>query len=363
MPPVHPDDEDAFAARSRARAHAACSASARLRARVALAAAAAADWIQHAQRERGWSNRLLTVGDTAARAGARRARADADAAWQHWQAAIDALGATADAAPWLALWRAVADMAAWHAPLRALRAQVLGRAVGWQSSTSQWTAAIAEMLHVQAELGWMLGETVDAARLAQWLTLLRYKELCGQERAVGSALLAEPALDDAQRQWLASLVERQGELHEALVRAGVLARADAQPWWPTLQRLREELVQGTPSPVPTADRVAAWFEACTQRIDALHTVEQHWRDHLWTGGDGEAPAAAAQGSVEPPHVELLRALRQRLADQRWIDRAKARLIAHGASEAQAHHRLRRLAMDRRLTYAQAARWVVLGDGT
>jgi hypothetical protein len=322
-------------------------------------AAAAAQWIQHTQRERGWSNRWLTVGDPVAWAGVQRSRRDAQHSWQHWQLAVEALAQHSHAEAWPALWGAVADMADASAPLQSLREHIDTRTSNWLLATSRWTSAIAAMLHVQAELGWVLGETADARLLAVWLTLIRFKELCGQERAVGSALMGEPEVDEAQRQWLATLVERQDELRGALVRAKVLPPLENDPWMHELVRLRRCLVEGLARPELTTEAVQRWFDACTRRIDALHDIEVRWYAGL-TGAVAENPRR--DGEPTPIPIEDLRVLRQRLSDQRWIDRAKAELITLGATEAQAHQTLRRLAMDRRVTFADAARWIIATGG-
>jgi len=70
------------------------------------------------------------------------------------------------------------------------------------------------------------------------------------------------------------------------------------------------------------------------------------------------PASAPQErrpAAPSAPIEDLRTPRQRLADQHWIDHAKAVLIDQGATEALAHQALRRLAMDRRISLAAAAR--------
>ncbi len=331
-----------------------------------------AQWVHHAQRERGWSNRWLTVADPEARAGVRRARIDADARWREWQQASDALAEQPVAAAWPALWGAVADIARAQAALQGLRLQIDDRALGWPAATSRWTSAIASMLHVQAELGWVLGETADAARVAIWLTLIRYKELCGQERAVGSALLGECPVDDSQRQWLAALIERQDELRAALVRTQALPAREDGPWTADLQRWRALLLSVGGCPREPARAIQSWFEACTQRIDALHEEELRW--HAAWGNAEEptekaaprsVPASAPQArrpAAPSAPIEDLRTLRQRLADQHWIDHAKAVLIDQGATEAQAHQALRRLAMDRRISLAAAARWISASGG-
>jgi hypothetical protein len=121
-----------------------------------------------------------------------------------------------------------------------------------------------------------------------------------------------------------------------------------------------------------ARAIQSWFEACTQRIDALHDQELRW--HAAWGNAEEptekaaprsAPASAPQErrpAAPSAPIEDLRTLRQRLADQHWIDHAKAVLIDQGATEAQAHQALRRLAMDRRISLAVAARWISASGG-
>ena len=323
---------------------------------------ASAQWVHHVQRERGWSNRWLTVADEEARAGVQRARLDAGVHWQQWQQAIDALAEQPAAAAWPALWGAVDDVARAHAAQQGLRPQIDDCALGWAAATSRWTSAIACMLHVQAELGWVLGETADAARVAMWLTLIRYKELCGQERAVGSALLGERPLDDTQRQWLTALIERQDELRAALVRTQALPAGDEGPWMADLRHWRALLLGDGECPCEPARAIRSWFEVCTQRIDALHEQELRWHA-AW--GTGEEPVDAGMRRLLPTSqapIDDLRILRQRLADQHWIDQAKAVLIDQGATEAQAHQALRRLAMDRRIPLAAAARWISTSGG-
>lgn len=73
-------------------------------------------------------------------------------------------------------------------------------------------------------------------------------------------------------------------------------------------------------------------------------------------------AAMARFQVQRELAEELTRTRATLEDKRLIDRAKRHLIKQGQSEEAAYHRIRKLAMESRLTIAEAARVLLRARG-
>lgn len=326
--------------------------------------ACSADLIHGLQRERGWSNRWLAAPIDPPRVVIDEMRAVVDHAWQRWTAALR-VAAAAGQPDSPDVWRAASTVVEDAAQRASLRERIDARHIPWEQATAAWTSAISAVLVLLSELGWTLGESNDAPAMGAWLAWLQLKELCGQERAIGTALWSQRHLDEAHRQWLRAVVERQQQVEQVLRReaqgfAPDVTRAEEGEWQPVLLRMRRWLLTAPADHPLPPDWADAWFDICTQRIDAMHAAEAELRARVgWltpVADSGEAPPAkAASWPPQPMVVDGLRRLRRQLADQVWIDRAKAVLLSWGMTEAQAYAALRREAMDGRLGLAQAAR--------
>ncbi|GAA6142000.1 nitrate- and nitrite sensing domain-containing protein [Hydrogenophaga sp. 5NK40-0174] len=147
-------------------------------------------------------------------------------------------------------------------------------------------ATVAFIRLVDALLS-MVFEAADASAepdisncLVAMFNLMQGKELAGQERAAGAALFASGKADRNQQEHLIHLIESQERnftvflnfADEAVL--NVWARSASLAVMPQeLQRLRKALLESADGGPLSTDCSQRWFDACTDRIEAMKLVE------------------------------------------------------------------------------------------
>ncbi|MDO9360525.1 MAG: nitrate- and nitrite sensing domain-containing protein [Polaromonas sp.] len=280
------------------------------------------------------------------------------------------------------------------------------RIAAQQVSASDATAAFARLI---AGLLAVVFEAADSATnpeisrlLVAMFNFMQGKEFAGQERAFGAAAFASGKIDSQrQQQWL-HLIQSQErcvhvfsdfstpslrELWQSRQSAATMAE---------LERLRRIACSVATGELDT-NLSQGWFDCCTQRIDAMKTVEDqlaadllllcdqkiaqaraelhdHQMIHAALSGQGAAGASGRTGQAATPYgphldrsiLELvqdqasrlqamsdeLETARASLNERKLVERAKGLLMAHRKlSEEEAYKMLRQTAMsqNRRLT--------------
>ena len=162
--------------------------------------------------------------------------------------------------------------------LAALRQQIM---------TLDWPArrAATAYRHLIAALLTVVFEAADDAvdpevsrLLVAVFHLMQAKEFAGQERAIGAALLATGIVAEDERGQLLRLIESQDRCHRITNAFAMTAGrrrdvGDSMTTGAEQERLRRILLTCEPAqPLPPRQE-AAWFEACTKRMDAMKACE------------------------------------------------------------------------------------------
>ena len=379
-----------------------------------------AELVHSLQRERGLTNLYLSPGGATVLEPLQAQQRHGDAHALALTAAYRAAGATAAAlqalgARWLnRMAYALQGLQA----LPALRQRTEARQWNGERATAAYIQVISALLAVVFEAAERAADPHLSRGLVALFQFMQGKEWAGQERATGCAMLASGHAD-AQRQqrWL-HLVDAQARCFQVFAdlappACAAQAATATQPDRHTdLVKLRQwacDLPAGHALDPGLSPR---WFELCTLRMDALHTIEeqlvvalhdrcaqrlaaakadlQHWTEtehppalHRLGGSRPEdffdAPPPQTQalahegdaGRQSRSLLELLHEQAQRLQtteaeletvraslnERKVIERAKGLLMAHRhLTEDEAHKLLRQTAMNqgrRLLDVAQA----------
>ena len=257
------------------------------------------------QRERGLSNRFLASGG--ARYGAERLAQVAECAQQEAQvrAALEPLAHDARRlAGGTRLFARVAYVLQGLDALPALRARAEALALPPEQATAAFTRLLAGLLAV-------VFEAADGATdpgISRWLVALfnfmQGKEFAGQERAFGAAAFLRGGHGggngDAQRQHWLHLIESQDRCFGLFRDFGSDAlHAQWQAGLPPaqlaeLERLRRIGCAWPATAVLDAELGAAWFEVCSQRLDAMRAIEEALAEELRALCGGKMAQARAE---------------------------------------------------------------------
>lgn len=285
-----------------------------------------------------------------------------------------------------------------------LRQHVATRSWSAQQATAAYVKLVAGLLAVVFEAADSASDPEVSRTLVALFNLMQGKELAGQERATGSALLAAGAANTAGQQHLLHLIDSQErclQVFNDFAPPAVRDRARAQASQPAhahnlaeLERLRRIVCTASDGAPLDSSLSPTWFECCTRRMDGMRAVEEHLAHdlvalceaqmaaaqrelHTWEAlqADPHAapnPAAHPQGDFfESPHsphfltqaghsvLDLVHEQSQRLHamaaeldtvraslnERKVIERAKGLLMAHRQlGEDEAHKLLRQTAM-------------------
>ena len=362
-------------------------------------------FIHALQRERGLSNVFLASHGT--RFGAQRVQQveECRAAEHEVRAAFAQLDAGAAAARnGSRLFSRVAVVVHGLDGLPALRERVTRQMLSPRDATAAYARLVAGLLAVVFEAADSATDPQVSRALVAMFNFMQGKELAGQERALGAACFAAGAADQGARQQWRHLIDSQ----EACFRVSgdfadpEVLRVDASTREAAvlaeIERLRRIGCGGAGGALDS-DLSAAWYEACTRRIDAMRRVEDalalHLRqlcearvaqarselrdqkamlDALASAADAPAPDGTPYG----PHLERsvfamvqeqsrrlqamsdeLEAARASLNERKLVERAKGLLMAHRhLSEDDAYKALRQMAMNQGRRLADVAEAVL-----
>lgn len=348
-------------------------------------------FIHALQRERGTSNiYLVSHGERFARQRAELAAASAEA--EHAVRAefekldTEGLGLRNGAR----LFSRVAVVVHDCDGLPAIRARIGNHAVAAAEASAAFSRLIAGLLAVVFEAADAATDPEVSKALVALFSFMQGKELAGQERALGARAFAAGHAEPALVQQWHHLVDSQQANFRAFADfsdAQVL-RVDRASRSPAVQAELERLryVGCTPGPLD-AELAQPWYEVCTQRIDAMKSVEDFLTAHLRSLCEAriaqartelhdqraqlhDLAARAPQGEAggAPPYGpqlersilwmvheqaqrlqamgDELEAVRAALNERKVVDRAKGLLMAHrGMSEGEAYKALRQMAMN------------------
>jgi len=355
------------------------------------------------QRERGLSNVYLASGG--ARFGAQR-EAQVAECLRLEQAVRLGFDRLEDEAPARAgqdgtrLFSRVAWVLPGLLALPALRRRIGERELGAEAATAAFAKLIGGLLAVVFEAADGAADPPISRLLGALFQLMQGKEFAGQERACGAAAFAAGAAEPARQQrWLA-LIAAQERCFQSFV--GFAATAQAEDWRSAqplaalaeVERLRR-IACASPAGTPLDPELSApWFDACSQRLDAMKALEDRLAADLRRlcarriadaraeaeahaallaridAGGGPAPEAFFDGApadapalgrhMERAVLDMLQAQSQRLQtvsdeldalraalnERKLVERAKGLLMAHRRlTEQEAHQLLRQTAMN------------------
>jgi hypothetical protein len=375
---------------------------------------ATASLVHELQRERGLSNLFLGSGGGDAGERLREQRQASDRSEAALRACLDVLDTDpARCGNGARLFTRVARVLHALDALPGLRATIDRLESSTDRATAAYVRLVAGLLAVVFEAADSAADPGISRQLVGLFNFMQGKEFAGQERAAGAAMLATGRARIAARQRLLHLIDAQ---ERCLAVFADFAAPGHQDDWQSrqapaalagLERLRRILCtapeDGTLDPALGPE----WFEACSQRIDRMRTVEERLADALVQScrdrsataqadlrtlesareraaaeGDPVAPPGAGGGGGDDASAlddadaldagvfgpQLVRSIldlaheqarrlrtlgeeldtaRSRLEDRKLIERAKGLLMAHRhLSEEEAHRTLRQMAMER-----------------
>ena len=163
--------------------------------------------------------------------------------------------------------------------LAALRRRVTDRAATAAAATDEYSGLIQSLIAVVFEAADTAVDPTIAGLLVAMVHLMNGKELCGQERAVGSAGFSSGHFDKSLAHRMVHLAEAQERCFQVFTR---FADSDSMAAWermreherePAISRLRN--LASSVGPYKSLDSALAdeWFRLMTERIDALKEVE------------------------------------------------------------------------------------------
>lgn len=298
-----------------------------------------------------------------------------------------------------------------------LRRRIRGQDIDGEAASQAFTRVIAALLALVFEAADTALDPELTRILVALFNILQGKELSGQERACGTVGFSAGYFTDAQKAQLRHLVEGQQRcfaVFEQHAGEDILQR-----WRPIaedmarVQPLREIAWRTSAAQPVDASLAQTWFDLLTERIDAMKTVDAQLAEALlrrsrerlaqtrrelenhrtlsrrlaeqaddpeppvvfnlqgrmldapYPDGVGEHAARSLLDLLQEQTQRLqrmageLEQARSSLAERKAIDDAKAWLIRHhGLTEAQAHDRLQKAAMDNGLRLGDVARQVL-----
>jgi hypothetical protein len=290
--------------------------------------------------------------------------------------------------------------------LPALRLRVADQALPAEDATATYTRLIAGLLNVVFEAADSATDPKISRALVALFHFLQGKEYAGQERAFGGAAYASGQIDTAHRQQWQHLIEAQEaclqvfmDFSDEAVRSAWLSHPPAEALL-VQERLRRVAATANPEGVLDPNASSAWYEACTQRIDAMKSFEDQLAANLRLLCDQRIAQAhadlrdqqaildalqqqAEQPGNEPPallgpHLERsilgmvqeqsrrlqsmsdeLETARAALNERKVIERAKGLLMAsRKLSEDEAYKMLRQTAMNQGRRLVDVAKTVL-----
>lgn len=274
-----------------------------------------------------------------------------------------------------------------------LRDRISDQTLTPQEATSAFVRLIANLLAVVFEAADSAGDPEVSRALFAMFNFMQGKEFAGQERAFGAGVFASGRVDPPARAHWQHLIDTQEGCFQLFLDfsdPNVLAieHASQQPEvLAEIERLRRTGLFPAPRRELDAALSQTWYDACTERIDAMKLVEDALAANLQRvcarqielareglrdqqallddllRGDGAVPAAmpgrygphlerSILGMVQEQSRRLqamsdeLDTVKAALNDRKVVERAKGLLMAHRQlTEEEAHKALRTMAMN------------------
>lgn len=286
-----------------------------------------------------------------------------------------------------------------------LRERIVRKQMPAAAASAEFTVLIGNLQAVVFEAADIVLDADIIYGLVALFNVMQGKEFSGQERALGVLGFAQGIFDVSLRQHIQLCVEAQARsftLFERYAPSEIMTLwAAVVPATEQVAALRKVGFSADKAGVLSAELANIWFDICSQRIDAMHIVEQALtvyiedtcrkkiaqakaalsQQHLQLGLLKEAVNVRADSGrvfnvqVRPLNIaaqdgitcefersmldilqeqqrliqsrdEALQQARKALEERKQIERAKWLLVEHyKLSEASAHERLQRLAMD------------------
>jgi hypothetical protein len=281
-----------------------------------------------------------------------------------------------------------------------LRRRIAACAISRGEATASLVRMIAALLAVVFESADSAGDPEISRALVALFHFMQGKEYAGQERAHGAAVFAGGRIDGPVHERWRLLIDQQQhcldvfqEFADPRVNAVELASCD-HGTLEQIERLRR--IGQAPGAMPMDESlVDAWYECCTQRLDAMRAVEDVLANHLRAlcerkvaeareslrdeqstlqrlhreAGSEPGPGPLIGPQLERSVIDMvheqarrlqamhdeLETARAALNERKVIERAKGILMAHRhLSEEEAHRTLRQMAMNQKRRLADVA---------
>ncbi len=297
-----------------------------------------------------------------------------------------------------------------------LRERVAGLEISPEESTASFVRLISGLLAVVFEAADTATNPEISRLLVAMFNFMEGKEFAGQERATGVAAFGSGVADMASKQHWLDLIDSQERCFQIFVEfspPGPLASWFACTSGETmaeLERLRRIGCTASPGAPLDTELSQAWFDCCTDRMDAMHQVEAQLAASLldlckrkideaaallstdrtlldqredppafdffgdYTGEQSAARPLQTYGRhVERSVLELVQEQSQRmqamrdeldkvrasLNERKVVERAKGLLMAHrNLTESDAHKMLRQTAMSQNRKLVEVAESVL-----
>ncbi|MDP3230808.1 MAG: nitrate- and nitrite sensing domain-containing protein [Acidovorax sp.] len=196
--------------------------------------------------------------------------------------------------------------------LPALRSQIDNQAMTAHDSVAAFSHLIAGLIELVFHVADAAGLPSVSRLLVALLHLVQAQEEAGQERAMGALLYASGQGSEAHQQRVLHLIDAQerslrvfAEFAEPALRAR-WEQLQLAPGIAQLERLRRTLCVAKPGAALDSNLSDAWFDVCTERINALWHIQVELVQRLRE--DCEARILEAQQDLQDSKG-LLRGLR------------------------------------------------------
>lgn len=291
------------------------------------------------QRERGLTNLHLASGGARARDTLAQQRAVSDQHIESVRAAFDTLSSNAPGLPNGArLFARVAYALQGLAALDRLRQRIDGAEHTPALATTAYSRLIDGLLGVVFEAADSAADPAISRHLVASFNFSQGKEFAGQERAVGSAAFASGRASVDAQQRLLHLIDSQDRCMRAFAEfCGEALRARWQHAQQheviaRIERMRRLLLTTPPGQALNPAESQHWFDACTQRLDAMRTIETELVAELKARCQQRLDAAAEELAALVHQLGNERDGSPAAADDFFADKPPA---GHAAADAQA----------------------------
>ena len=166
--------------------------------------------------------------------------------------------------------------------LAGLRERIGAQLLPAVESTAAFVRLISGLLAVVFEAADSANDPQVSRALVAMFNFMQGKEFAGQERALGAMVFVGATVEDCEQRWqqLIDMQERCFQVFTDFADPTALEAWRQQqhaPKFAELQRLRHlgrSLRDGAPTDAPIDPQLGqAWYDGCTQRIDAMRVVE------------------------------------------------------------------------------------------